>query len=249
MFIVNVSQSRSRVNAGAITGLAIIESGSGYTQDQELIVVGGGGSGTFTINTGIANPLGFYSYKVVVKQQEQEYYNVYLPGFVNGLPIQNQVWDGTITQNLSTASFSPIETQRNKIFFCTLLSDNINKVPRNLNEVGPTDREYNSDEVLYIRVNNPNATKDEQVRNLQYYPGKLEQNVLNIGTAKETELAAIPFAEFRVSYTFNNIVIGATGNKGDYGGVTQYNPNGVTEATATINAGRIPYGDVGDVTL
>ena len=233
------------VNAGAITGLAIIESGSGYTQDQELTVVGGGGSGTFTINTGIANPLGFYSYKIVVKQQEQEYYNVYLPGFVNGLPIQNQVWNGSPTIN--AGSFSPIETQRNKIFFSTLLSDNINKIPRNLNEVGPTDREYNSDEILYIRVNNPNATKDEQVRNLQYYPGKLEQNVLNIGTAKETELAAIPFAEFRTSYTFGGIIIGATGNQGDYGGVTQYNPNGVAEATATINAGRIPYGDVGDV--
>ena len=27
------------------------------------------------------------SYKVVVKQQEQEYYNVYLPGFVNGYPV------------------------------------------------------------------------------------------------------------------------------------------------------------------
>lgn len=236
------------VNAGAITGLAIIESGSGYTQDQELIVVGGGGSGTFTVNTGIANPLGFYSYKVVVKQQEQEYYNVYLPGFVNGLPIQNQVWNGTVT-GLQPSSFSPIETQRNKIFFCTLLSDNINKIPRNLKEVGPTDREYNSDEVLYIRVNNPNATKDEEVRNLQYYPGKLEQNVLNIGTAKETELAAIPFAEFRTSYTYNGITIGATGNKGDYGGVTQYAADSAhpERATVTINAGRIPYGDVGDV--
>ena len=53
--------------------------------------------------------------------------------------------------------------------------------------------------------------------------------------------------QFRTSYTFGGIIIGATGNQGDYGGVTQYNPNGVAEATATINAGRIPYGDVGDV--
>ena len=234
------------VNNGAITGLTIIESGSSYAQGQELTVVGGGGSGAFTVNIGEANPLGFYSYKIVVKQQEQEYYNVYLPGFVNGLPIQNQVWNGSPT--LGAGSFSPIETQRNKIFFCTLLSDNINKIPRNLNEVGPTDREYNSDEILYIRVNNPDATKDEEVRNLQYYPGKLEQNVLNIGTAKETELAAIPFENFRTSYTFNGIIIGATGNKGDYGGTTQYNPDGSNvSVTATINAGRIPYGDVGDV--
>ena len=60
-------------------------------------------AGTFTINTGIANPLGWYSYKIVVKQQEQEYYNVYLPGFINGLPIQNQVWNGSPT--LGAGSF------------------------------------------------------------------------------------------------------------------------------------------------
>ena len=35
-----------------------------------------------------SNPLGWFSYKVVVKQTEQEYYNAYLPGFVNGYPVQ-----------------------------------------------------------------------------------------------------------------------------------------------------------------
>ena len=68
------------------------------------------------------NPLGWYSYKVVVKQTEQEYYNVYLPGFVNGYPV---------TQN----------NERNKSFFTTLLGDNVNKIPRNLKEVGPNDRD------------------------------------------------------------------------------------------------------------
>ena len=32
------------------------------------------------------NPLGWYSYKVVVKQTEQDYYNVYLPGIISGYP-------------------------------------------------------------------------------------------------------------------------------------------------------------------
>ena len=49
-------------------------SGKGYTQGNELTVTGGGGAGTFTVNVGNSNPLGWYSYKVVVKQQEQEYY-------------------------------------------------------------------------------------------------------------------------------------------------------------------------------
>ena len=34
------------------------------------------------------NPTGWYSYKIVVRQQEQEYYNVYLPGIINGYPDQ-----------------------------------------------------------------------------------------------------------------------------------------------------------------
>jgi len=230
--------------SGEITGLTIINAGSGYTQGDELRVTGGDGAGDFTINTGIANPLGWYSYKVVVKQQQQEYYNVYLPGFVNGLPIQNQTWNGTTT-GLSPASFNPIETQRGKIFFSTVLSENINKIPRNLSEVGPTDREFNSDEVIYIRVNNPNATKDQQVRNLQYYPSQISQNVLNLSTVKETELAAVPFQPFRTGYTIYSINVGPTGNQGDYGGVSNYNTDG-TDANATQSAGRIPYGDVGD---
>ena len=32
-------------------------------------------------------PLGWYSYKVVVKQEQQDYYNVYLPSLLDGLPI------------------------------------------------------------------------------------------------------------------------------------------------------------------
>jgi len=32
------------------------------------------------------NPLGLYSWKIVVKQQEQEYYTVYLPSAMKGEP-------------------------------------------------------------------------------------------------------------------------------------------------------------------
>ena len=32
----------------------------------------------------LSNPLGWYSYKVVVKQQDQDYYNIYVPGGVSG---------------------------------------------------------------------------------------------------------------------------------------------------------------------
>ncbi len=42
------------------------------------------------------NPLGWYSYKIVVKQKQQEYYNVYLPSLLYGSPIGQNVkvaWD------------------------------------------------------------------------------------------------------------------------------------------------------------
>ena len=218
------------VNAGAITGIKIMTSGKGYTQGNELTVLGGGGAGAFTVNVGDANPLGWYSYKVVVKQQEQEYYNVYLPGFVNGYPVQNQ------TGTPGAGVFN--ETQRGKISFATLIGDNINKVPRNLREVGPTDREFNSDEILYIRVNNPNVTITSRVnggqvprpKNVQYYPNVSLQNVLNISTARESELAAIPFAP--------------NADKGIYGSSTQAGAFG--SGNFPEPSGSLPWGQTSD---
>jgi len=259
---------------GEITNLVILTSGTGYSKDDVLTIDGGTATITLT-EVGVANPLGWYTYKVVVKQQEQEYYNVFLPGFVNGLPINNLIWDGVPrntedTLNVypgNTSNGVPIETQRGKILFSTLLSDNINKIPRSLDSVGPTDEEFNSDEILYIRINNPNATSTLQVRNLQYYPGTLSQNVLNIATTKETELAAVPFQAFgigpnpgvlafvegvgdEVIPTYNV----ALGYQGEYGSTTQYVPQpyvvsgsaALKGTVKTIPTGSIPWGDVAD---
>ena len=135
----------------------------------------------------ITNPLGWYSYRIVVKQKDQEYYNVYLPGFINGYPV---------TQDL----------ERNISFFSTLQGDNVNKVPRDLNEVGPNDREFTTSENLIIRVNNPIINNnllenlkpgDRYIKkvpwNAQYYPGNLQQEILQIGTVRDLEIQAIPF--------------------------------------------------------
>ena len=132
------------------------------------------------------NPLGWYSYKVVVKQTEQEYYNVYLPGFVNGYPIQG------------TAG-----AERDTSFFTTLIGDNVNKIPRDLSEVGPNDRDFTSSENLMIRVNNPrinnkpasvsNIYPKTNAWNVQYYPGIVEQEIIQIATVRDMEIQAIPF--------------------------------------------------------
>ena len=44
------------------------------------------------------NPLGYYTYRVVVKQQEQSYYNVYTPGALSG----NLTWNVTTEDNSGT---------------------------------------------------------------------------------------------------------------------------------------------------
>ena len=217
---------------GEVTGIKIMTSGEGYTQGNTLTILGGGGASQFTVNVGESNPLGWYSYKVVVKQQEQEYYNVYLPGFVNGYPVQDQSGQvGSLVFN---------DTQRGKIAFSTLIGDNINKIPRNLREVGPTDREFNSDEIIYIRVNNPNVNITSNTganlkqvpipKNLQYYPNVSLQNVLNISTARESELAAIPFV--------------ANAVKGIYGSQTQAGTFGSGQFPEP--SGSLPWGNTSD---
>ena len=102
------------------------------------------------------NPLGWYSYKIVVKQTEQEYYNVYLPGIMSGYPED-------LTLEVGQTSH------------VVLTSDNINKIPRDLNEVGPTQDQFRSSVKLYGRVeNSPTSINPGNfgLSNLQYYPGR-----------------------------------------------------------------------------
>lgn len=80
----------------------------------------------------LTNPLGWYSYKIVVKQLEQDYYNVYVPGIING----------KLTTASSDSSFA----------FTTLISDNISKVPKELLDVSSTQNQFNSKEKLFCVV-------------------------------------------------------------------------------------------------
>ena len=177
-----------------------------------------------------SNPLGWYSYKIVVKQQEQEYYNVYLPGFINGYPVTQQV-------------------DTNKLFFTTLISDNINKIPRNLKEVGPSDNEYNSDEIITIRVNNPIIDNKPQASyrkdtpwNAQYYPNSISQNVLSIATVRDMEIQAIPFKPAVTSGEYGESAILQTYN--------YFTPGDPTSGIEDVNeipepTGKIPWGTTG----
>ena len=91
------------------------------------------------------NPLGWYSYKIVVKQQEQDYYNIYFPGILNGY--------------IDGEAISTPASLTEPICHMALYADNINKVPRDLSLVGPnqttfrTSRPSFQEDPTYYRFN------------------------------------------------------------------------------------------------
>ncbi len=119
------------------------------------------------------NPLGWYTYKVVVKQQQQDYYNAYLPGILNLGP-----------QSAATVSGSEA--------YMVLHGDNINKIPRDLQEVGPTQSQFASSEEIFGRVTNTffggSTSTQEKNKNTQYRPLSLPDIVTTIGSMKDLGL-------------------------------------------------------------
>jgi hypothetical protein len=114
----------------------------------------------------LINPIGWYSYKVVVRQQEHDYYNAYLPGMLNAYPLQqttgSQVtYSGvtpTLNNGINIADFPTNEV--NRTAHVVLINDNINKIPRDLSEVGPDQKQYRSSVELYGRVENTYSLSD-----------------------------------------------------------------------------------------
>ena len=117
------------------------------------------------INSVNYNPVGWYSYKIVVKQIEQDYYNVYLPGIMAAYP--------------GTAPAPGPTTELGKTSHTVLINDNINKIPRDLAEVGPAQKQFRSSVILYPRVNN----NTEPYNNNQADPGNTYAFVSTIATA------------------------------------------------------------------
>ena len=118
------------------------------------------------------NPTGWYSYKVVVKQTEQDYYNAYLPGILSGYPDQ---------QGGSNPPFpsDPTGSTANIV----LINDNINKIPRDLSEVGPDQKQFRSSVQLFGRVSNNNSAS-----NIQYYPNIDTDTAISISTADDSNM-------------------------------------------------------------
>lgn len=123
------------------------------------------------------NPLGWYSYKIVVKQNEQDYYNVYLPGVMAAYPVE-------------------YNKELDKTSHFVLIGDNINKVPRDLADVSNTQEQYRSSVKLYSRVNNLyiDTVGQENFLNQQFYPGNTFSFVNTIATLNSLFPASSPTA-------------------------------------------------------
>jgi hypothetical protein len=181
------------------------------------------------------NDLGWYSYKVVVKQTEQDYYNVYLPGILNGYPGQSGYPDyeqppGTMNEGARGAGkglFPSDET--NLTAFTPLFNDNINKIPRDLQEVGPDQKQYSSSVTLYGIVTNimtidTNGTPftDSIPFNTQYYP-RLSSSNKNAISHKSTAIANakevnMSFSDLSNEFNAGNPTAPNAGNTGAYSG-------------------------------
>ena len=123
---------------------------------------------------GPENKLGWYTYKIVVKQLAQEYYNTYLPSLAQG-QIQNGL---------------PVSDQR--AAYTTLISDNVNKIPSDLTEVQPEQTQFRtSDEILYPRVGPyPNINFVGAGKNAQYYVNEEFITVDTIGKVTDLGIQA-----------------------------------------------------------
>ena len=134
--------------AGLYTVITDARVNSSYLNNTTLSGVSADLNFAYTLN-----PIGWYSYKIVVKQTEQDYYNAYLPGIVNGYFGHTEYFGDEINQTA----------------FSTLFGDNINKIPRDLSEVGPNQKQYRSSVLLSGRVTNVDFATTPF--NAQYFPG------------------------------------------------------------------------------
>jgi len=153
------------------------------------------------------NPLGWYTYKVVVKQQDQDYYNVYVPGCLSGI-INFEKLNQPLTYS-ETSDVSHI----------ALTNDNVNKVSRDLKQVGPIDDYFGSSVVLYNRVKNPKLGS-------QYGAPDINEQNLNVDEIDVTTVK--PFRDLGrwASMKNTNVVyVDATGTDSDGYVVGPYAPD------------------------
>ena len=175
-----------------------IQSNKSFLTDSSISSTGEPG-----LYNATTNPTGWYSYKIVVKQNQQEYYNVYLPGFLKG----------DLASSLTTSA----ETHS------VLISDNINKVPRDLQEVGPLQDKYSSDEVLFPLVENVVPSSAGANHNKAFFPGDKKYEVTTIASFSDlNDLGGSSAVASLFESDEDPLVMRIGDNKGGLGGTLQH---------------------------
>jgi hypothetical protein len=193
------------VNASRVRDVLIINNGTGYTDGDQVTVDGGNNNSVLTLAVSKPNLLGWYSYKIVVRQTEQDYYNVYLPSILNGYPAS--YIDGT-------SGLGAPNTEIGETANIVLYNDNINKVPRDLKEVGPDQKQYRSSVTLYGRVTPNNLSGLESVSSTQFYPEIIGDSVVSISTLADTNYNATTLGDITELDT--------SGGTGNYQAISAY---------------------------
>jgi len=135
--------------------LKILVNAPGISTDEARVLDGWPGLWNGDPTSSSYNPLGWYSYKIVVKQTEQEYYNVYLPGIIGFYP---------------NVPATPPDAA-NTVAFVTLIGDNVNKIPADTTEITQIPDQFTSKVNLFGRVTPKNVAQPALLTgNIPYYP-------------------------------------------------------------------------------
>lgn len=155
------------------TAVTVNNPGEGYTDGDSI---------TYASNTNLVvvidvvsnpNPLGWYSYKWVVKQKQQDFYNVYAPSLIREYPVaRERTW-------------------------LTLHGDNINKVPRSLEPSANPDIKISPSEAyLFPKVVNTYDDSGGSGNYLYSNTGNIDLfihdplKVISIGAQKDHDLGS-----------------------------------------------------------
>ena len=141
-----------------------------------------------------SNVLGYLSYKVVVQQKEQEYYNVLTPGSTAGRIVLDGALGSSTDPSLGL-NYNDSASVSNIVLF----GDNINKVPKELKDVGPTESVFGSETLLYPRV------VTQYISNPTNYGG-WDYNPVNENWLPATALSESSQVSFYSELTVNSIL-------------------------------------------
>tara|TARA_B100001093_G_scaffold495580_1_gene540220 strand:+ start:359 stop:3418 length:3060 start_codon:yes stop_codon:yes gene_type:complete len=148
-------------------------------------------AGTAYNVVGKANPLGFYTYKIVIKQLQQEYYNSYLGNVIQG---------GFKNQKDSTGTLLEQGLFRTSLAYASLFGSNINKIPADLAETEPNQQLFTPNTTkLYTRVQStiPIGSSTTITNNLFVGNNTVSKSnpfVTGVYSAKLTDLKALDLA-------------------------------------------------------